>query len=34
MLFSKPTSAIGMNVFREVWTAHMSLGSLGTNSKG
>jgi hypothetical protein len=23
-----------MNVFGEVWTAHRSLSSLGTNSKG
>ncbi len=25
---------IGMNVFGEVWTAHKTLNSLGTSSKG
>jgi hypothetical protein len=34
MLSSKPSFTTSMNVFREAWTAHKSLGSLGTNSKG
>jgi hypothetical protein len=34
MLPSKPSYAIDMNVFGEVWTTHKSLGSLGTSSKG
>jgi hypothetical protein len=33
MLPSKPSFIIGMNVFREVWTAHMSLDSLGTSPR-
>ncbi len=34
MLPSKLNSIIGMNVFREVWTTHKSLGSSSTSSKG
>jgi len=31
---SKPSSTTCMNLFGEIWTAHKSLGSLGTSSKG
>jgi hypothetical protein len=34
MLPSRPSFVIGMNVFKEVWTAHGSLGSLGISSRG
>ncbi len=34
MLPLRPTSATCMNVFGEISTAHRSLGSLGTSSKG
>jgi len=34
MLPSKPSFAIGTNVFGGIWTAHKSLGSLGTRSRG
>jgi hypothetical protein len=34
MLYSRLNFVIGMNVFGEVWIAHMSLGSSGTSSKG
>jgi hypothetical protein len=32
MLPSRPSSTIGTNVL--IWTAHRSLGSLGTSSRG
>jgi hypothetical protein len=34
MLPSRRCYATCMNVFGEVWIAHISLGSLGTSSKG
>jgi hypothetical protein len=34
MLHSRPSSTTCMNVFGEVWTAHRSLGSSNTSSKG
>jgi len=34
MLPSRPSSTTCMNVFGEVWTAHKSLGSSCTSSKG
>ncbi len=34
MLPSRPSSAIGTNIFREIWTAHRSLGSLSISYKG
>jgi hypothetical protein len=34
MLPLRPTSATSMNVFGEVWTAHNSLGSSCTSSRG
>jgi len=34
MLPSKLSFITRTNVFGEIWTAHMSLGSLGTSSKG
>jgi hypothetical protein len=34
MLPSRPSFAIGTNVFGEIWIAHKSLGSLGTSSRG
>ncbi len=34
MLPSRPSSAIGTNIFREIWTTHKSSGSLGISSKG
>jgi hypothetical protein len=34
MLPSRPTFAIGTNIFREIWIAHRSLGFLGINSRG
>ncbi len=34
MLPSRPSSIINMNVFKEIWISHRSLGSSGTNSKG
>jgi hypothetical protein len=34
MLPSKPSFAIGTNVFGGIWTTHKSLGSLGTSSRG
>jgi len=34
MLPSRPSFTIGTNVFREIWTAHISLSSLGTSSRG
>jgi hypothetical protein len=33
MLLSRPSSTIGTNIFREIWTTH-SLGSLGISSRG
>jgi hypothetical protein len=34
MLPSRPSSAVGTNIFREIWIAHRSLSSLGISSKG
>jgi len=34
MLPSRPSSAIGMNVFGEVWIAHKTLNSSGISSRG
>jgi hypothetical protein len=34
MLPSRPSFATSMKVFGKVWTAHRSLSSLGTSSKG
>jgi hypothetical protein len=34
MLPLRPSSAIGMNVFGEVWITHRSLGSSSTGSRG
>jgi hypothetical protein len=31
MLPSRPSSAIGTNIFKEIWIAHRSLGSLRIN---
>ncbi len=33
MLPSRPSFAIGTNIFKEIWTAHRSLGSLSISSK-
>jgi hypothetical protein len=34
MLLSRPSFAINTNVFGEIWTAHRSLSSLSTISRG
>ncbi len=34
MLLSRPSSATGTNIFGNIWTSHISLGCLDTNSKG
>jgi hypothetical protein len=34
MLPSRPSFTISTNVFGEIWTAHISIGSLGTSSRG
>jgi hypothetical protein len=33
MLPSRPSFAIGINVFGEIWTTHKNLSSLGTSSR-
>jgi len=34
MLLLRPSFAVGMNVFGEVWTTNKSLVSSGTSSRG